>query len=213
MIELNCLISLQITVMKNLVVLTSFILFLLSSCKTEDGRASYDFEEVSTKESNLAKESESYADSVRTWYFTVAEAEERYSFWVNKINLDIQQMQLSELQSEYLLRILTKVEIEDFGDSSIVEANFTQWVENWITNSDSVGLSMLQIGQIIFSASPAPLSPSLGLSLTDRCNCSKKSDWCDFFGGPSTSCTGDCNQPSSRGCGTMWRYECDFDCY
>lgn len=143
----------------------------------------------------------------------MASAGERYIFWQEKINLDIEHMALEADQRTYVLEIFQELEPEHFRNGYNPSEELTNWIMEWLGRSESYNLSKTQMGQFVFSLSPAPLGPSLGLSYVDKCNCSKRSDWCDFLnGGPSSGCVAFCEEKSSRGCGTLLLYECDKDC-
>jgi len=157
--------------------------------------------------------SEHYADSVRHWYFTEASPQERYDFWFQKIQLDLDYFEFDLEQRDFVLEIFDHLETLDFEANVKPKSSFTEWVIGWLQRSDQYGISRAQMGQFVFSLSPAPLGPSLGLTFIDQCNCSTESDWCDFLNeGPSSECTAFCEEESSRGCGTMLLYECDRDC-
>lgn len=154
-----------------------------------------------------------YADSVRSWYFTVASPQERYNYWLWKVELDLSYMQLNSDQCEFVLEIFDQLSPQDFNVEVEPSKAFSNWVLNWLDRADSFQLSRNQMGQFVFSLSPAPMGPSAGLSYVDQCNCSTESDWCDFLnGGPSSECSAYCDLEMSSGCGALFLYKCDKDC-
>lgn len=172
--------------------------------------------QVQSKELKLQKQTilaDDYADSVRNWYFSQASPQQRYNYWYTKIQIDMNHMQLNTGQRAYVLEIFGQLSITDFQNQREPSKALTDWVTAWLVRAKDYQLSRNQMGQFVFSLSPAPLGPSVGLSYVDVCNCSSDSDWCDFLnGGTSSECTAHCDMKKSGGCGTMLLYSCDNDC-
>lgn len=155
---------------------------------------------------------EQNADALRHWYLSKASPQERHDFWFQKIQLDLNYFEFDLEQREFVLEIFDQLDPSDFKPYAKPTRSFTNWVEAWLERAEQYGISRAQMGQFVFSLTPASLGPSLGLTFIDQCNCSTESDWCDFLNeGPSSECIAFCEEESSRGCGTMLLYDCDKD--
>lgn len=198
--------------MKKLIFGLSLALLTLLSCKEPSDVESASLQEGLRLQKQILS-AEHYADSVRNWYFSQANPQQRFDFWYNKIQIDMDHMQLTGGQRAYVLEIFDQISPTDFNNGQLPSQEFTKWVRDWLSRAGDYQLSKNQMGQFVFSLSPAPMGPSVGLTYVDVCNCASDSDWCDFLnGGPSSECNAHCDMEKSSGCGTFLRYECDKDC-
>jgi|GEM_PF-3343592 len=188
-------------------------LCLLFACQNEEGESASFNEELLIRDPLQKQSAENYADSVRNWYFHSASPQNRYDFWYSKIQVDMNYLDLNSTQREFVLEIFSQLSAQDFEEGQSPSPEFTAWLKDWLSRSTQFQLSKGQMGQFIYSLSPAPSGPSVGRGFVDRCNCSTESDWCDFLNnGPSSECNGTCDMESSRGCGALLLYDCDKDC-
>ncbi len=185
------------------------VAIMLSAC-SKDFESAVQIESPTFRISHKSDPIE-YADSVRAWYFEKATPELRLNYWRSKIQVDMDYMGFTDRQRNYVLLLFQHLEVESFTDGVRPGQQFTRWMNDWMFNARHFGIGRRQIGQIVFSLSPAPIGPSIGHS--DACGCSEESDWCDFLNnGPSSSCSSACDYKKSRGCGTLLLYPCDKDC-
>lgn len=99
--------------MKRLLLSAVGILALIS-CQSDqlDSKATREFQPI--LQLSKGQTAEHFADSIRNWYFATASARERYIFWQEKINLDIEHMALEADQRTYVLEIFQELEPEHF---------------------------------------------------------------------------------------------------
>lgn len=141
--------------------------------------------------------------------FNVLPAARKAYVWKEKYNALLAAPGYTQAQKDFFNTCVSYLSEELYSSESYHDSK-----HNSIQDLRTSGESLFTREQlIIIMATLGDAAKPWSGGNVDACECSVKSDWCDFPVDVGGHCDSNaCNQQSNSGCGTWWSYSCSGDC-